>query len=140
MLVHDDSARVNWKLAGIESVNKGGDGLIRSANIRMATRRTNRPIARLYPLEVTAATEVITKPTAKETLETQTDDHPAPLRRPVREAARRRKERIEEWVTSLCAPWKMSWIVTDCNCLVVLNFMLLWFLVRMLTCTFSEIE
>ena len=95
-LVHDASARVNWKLAVIESVNEGADGLIRSANIRTATRRTNRPIARLYPLEVTAATEVITKPTAKETPETQTDDHPVPLRRPVREAARRGKERIEE--------------------------------------------
>ena len=51
VLVHDDSARVNWKLAVIESVNKGADGLIRSANIRMATGRTNRPIARLYPLK-----------------------------------------------------------------------------------------
>ena len=51
VFVHDDSARVNWKLAVIESVNKGADGLIRSANIRTATGRTNRPIARLYPLK-----------------------------------------------------------------------------------------
>ena len=66
---------------------------------------------------------MITKPTAKETPETQTDDHPAPLRRPVREAARRGKEWIEEWVTSLRAPRRMSRIVIDCNCLVVLHFM-----------------
>ena len=96
----------------------------------MATGRTNRPIARLYPLEVTAATEVITKPTAKETPETQTDNHPAPLRRPVREAARRGKERIEEWVTSLRAPpRRMSQIVIDCNCLVLfscITFYVLW--------------
>ena len=54
VLVHDDTARVNWRLVVIESVNKGEDGLIRSANIRTTTGRTNRPIARLYPLEVTA--------------------------------------------------------------------------------------
>jgi len=39
----------------IEGVNKGADGLIRSADIRTTTGRTNRPIARLYPLEVTAS-------------------------------------------------------------------------------------
>ena len=31
VLVHDDVPRVNWKLAVIEAVNKGADGLIRSA-------------------------------------------------------------------------------------------------------------
>ena len=58
VLVHDDSARVNWKLAIIESVNKGRDCLTRSANIRTATGRTNRPIACLYPLEVTASCSI----------------------------------------------------------------------------------
>ena len=52
VLVHDDTVRVNWKLAIIESGNKGKDGLIRSANIRTANGRTNCPIVRLYPLEV----------------------------------------------------------------------------------------
>ena len=61
VLVHDNTARVNWKLAVIESLNKGGDGMIRSANIRTATGWTNRPIARLYPLEVTAS-EMTIKP------------------------------------------------------------------------------
>jgi len=54
VLIHDDVPRVQWKLAVIEGVNKGADGLIRSANVRTSTGRTNRPIARLYPLEVTA--------------------------------------------------------------------------------------
>jgi len=54
VLIHDDTPRINWRMAVIESVNKGRDGVIRSANIRTTTGRTNRPIARLYPLEVTA--------------------------------------------------------------------------------------
>ena len=47
VLVHDDTTRVNWKLAVIKSVNKGADGMIRSANIRTAIGRTNRPIVSL---------------------------------------------------------------------------------------------
>ena len=35
-------------------MDKGYDGLIRTAYIRTSTGRTNRPITRLYPLEVTA--------------------------------------------------------------------------------------
>ena len=55
VLVHDDTPRIKWRLAVIEGVNKGADGLIRSADIRTTTGRTNRPIARLYPLEVTVS-------------------------------------------------------------------------------------
>ena len=47
-LIHDDMPRVCWKLAVVKKVNKGRDGLIRSAVI------TNRPITKLYPLEITA--------------------------------------------------------------------------------------
>ena len=43
------------KLAVVERLNKGAGGLTRSADIRTSTGRTNRPIARLHPLEVTAA-------------------------------------------------------------------------------------
>lgn len=103
VLVHDDSARVNWKLAIIESVNKGRDGLIRSANIHTATGRTNHPIARLYPLEVTA-TEETAKPPGVETSETQSENRPGALERPIREATRRGQERMKEWVTSLRGP------------------------------------
>ena len=103
MLVHDDSARVNWKLAIIESVNKGKDGLIHSANIRTATGRTNCPIAYLYPLEVTA-TEKTAKPPSVKTSETQSENCPAGSERPIREAARRGQERVKQWVISLCGP------------------------------------
>jgi len=33
VLIHDDTPRVNWRMAVIESVNKGRDGVIHSANI-----------------------------------------------------------------------------------------------------------
>jgi len=56
VLIHDDNARVNWRMAVIESVNKGADGMIRSANICTSTGRTNRPVAHLYPLEPTEDT------------------------------------------------------------------------------------
>ena len=39
----------------IEGVNKGADGLIRSAFIQTTTGKTNQLIAHLYPLEVTAS-------------------------------------------------------------------------------------
>ena len=75
VLVHENTVRVNWKLDMIESVNKGGDGMVPSANIRTATGRTNRPISCLYPLEVTAP-ETIAKPSATEAPQTNNDDKP----------------------------------------------------------------
>ena len=44
VLVHDDTPRVNWKYAVIESVIRGNDGLIRAANIHTSTGKTTRPI------------------------------------------------------------------------------------------------
>ena len=53
MLVHDNSPRVNWKLAVVESLVEGNDGFVRSATVRTAHGVTNRPVAKLYPLELT---------------------------------------------------------------------------------------
>lgn len=54
VLIHDNTPRIQRRLAVIEKVNKGADGLIHSANVRTSTGRTNRPITKLYPFEVTA--------------------------------------------------------------------------------------
>jgi len=35
-----------------DELNKGADGLVRSAQLRTSTGRTNHPIAKLHPLEV----------------------------------------------------------------------------------------
>ena len=55
VLVHDDIPRVKWRLAVVEDVIAGEDGLIRAANIRTSTGKSNRPVTKLYPLEVTAS-------------------------------------------------------------------------------------
>ena len=52
--IHDDAPRSQWKLGVIDGLNRGNDGYIRSVTVRTASDRTNRPIARLYPLEVSA--------------------------------------------------------------------------------------
>jgi len=50
--VHDDTPRIKWKMAIVELV-QGADGHVRAANIRYGEgKKTNRPIAKLYPLEV----------------------------------------------------------------------------------------
>ena len=99
VLVHDDSKRVNWKLAVIESVNKGKDNMIRSANIRTATGRTNRPISRLYPLEMSAAEATVKQPVASER-----SDSPIHPKRPIREAAEKGRIQMKEWITSIRGP------------------------------------
>ena len=52
VLVHNDSKRTCWKMAVVEKLNRGGDGLVRSADIRTSNGRTSRPINKLYPIEV----------------------------------------------------------------------------------------
>jgi len=117
VLVHDNTTRVNWKLAVIESLNKGGDGMIRSANIYIATGRTNRPIARLYHLEMTAP-EMTIKPSNTEVSEDQYINQPTiPTWRPVCEAARVGQEWMKEWISSLKASRRMSQTVTNFNCI-----------------------
>lgn len=39
-------------MAVVESLIKGSDGLVRSVNIRTKNGATNRPVSKLYPLEL----------------------------------------------------------------------------------------
>ena len=50
------------------------------------------------------ATEETGRPPSVETSDTQNEDSPALLERPVHEAAKGGKEQMKEWLTSLCAP------------------------------------
>ena len=52
VLVHDDGPRFTWKLAVVKDLIRGGDNLVQPAEIRTSTRHTNRPICKLYPLEL----------------------------------------------------------------------------------------
>ena len=55
VVVHDDCPRLQWKLAVIDDLVEGNDGLICSAHISTANHKTSRPITRLYPLEVVSS-------------------------------------------------------------------------------------
>ena len=107
MRVHDDTKRVNWRLAVIKAVHKGADGLIRSADIRTATGKMNRSIARLYPLEVSS----VDSPQHNDQSEYHTVD--VPSSRPVRQAAQSGQQKVKEWISSLCSPLE-DVMNTDC--------------------------
>ena len=50
IIVHDDKLRLNWRLAVVEDLIEGKDGLVRAVHIRMDKLKTTRPIVKLYPL------------------------------------------------------------------------------------------
>ena len=52
VVVHDDAPRLHWKLAIVEELIKGNDGLVRAVRIRTSNCTTTRTIVKLYPLEV----------------------------------------------------------------------------------------
>lgn len=58
MLIHDRSLRLTRKLAVVESLIRGGAGLVRAANIGTSTGCTNPPITKLCPLKVCTHVEV----------------------------------------------------------------------------------
>jgi transposase InsO family protein len=95
VLIHDDSPRIKWKLAVIEDLITGNDGLIRAANLRTSTGQTNRPIAKLYPLEVRA--DIMSK--------TEHKSEGVPPQRPEirskRTAANNALKKISEWTNML---------------------------------------
>ena len=56
--IHDDIPRTQWKLGVIEELMKGNDEFVRSVTVCTASGRANRPIARLYPIEVEYSSSV----------------------------------------------------------------------------------
>ena len=106
--IHDEGSRLGWRLAVIEELITGNDGLVRAANICTSTGRTNRPIVKLYPLEVVSAETLV--PTTQGTLHDDTPDDSqkkdpiVPQKRPSRLAAERAKGRITDWIKAIRAP------------------------------------
>ena len=41
----------------VEELSFGGDGLVRAVNIRTSSGKTNRPITKLYPLEINSPSQ-----------------------------------------------------------------------------------
>ena len=102
VLVHDDTPRASWKLAIFESLIKGGDGMVRAANIRTSNGCTNRPITKLYPQEVSTSRETKDRPSRGNNSSAQTvavNLHSRPQRASASEALKR----ISEWARNLRA-------------------------------------
>ena len=102
MIIHDDSPRLKWHLAVVQELQRGNDSLVRSATIRTANGFTNRPISKLYPLEVNAG---------KNAIEDDNDDQvstpeaePLSSSRPPRSAAVKARMRVSEWSKILRGP------------------------------------
>ena len=50
--IHDETKRIYWKLGIVENLITGRDGHVRAVNLRTSNGITNRPITKLYPLEL----------------------------------------------------------------------------------------
>jgi len=112
VLINDDTPCINWRLVVVEDTIAGEDGLVRAANIRTSTGRTNHPIIKLYPLEVTAKDPLYREHPSKLNLsdndnmtDDQTEQPDTTLKqRPTRKAALKGRQRVNEWTKSLSGP------------------------------------
>ncbi len=89
VLIHNYNPRIQWRMAVVESLITGADGLVHAVNIRTSNGRTNRLITKLYPLEVTATTD-------SQTDEVQTVDDIDTPQQPKRNAAQKASQRISD--------------------------------------------
>ncbi|XP_074657298.1 uncharacterized protein LOC141910505 [Tubulanus polymorphus] len=97
VLVHDDNhnSRLKWRLALVEELVPGNDGLVRTAKIKISNGRTNRPISKLYPLEVRAADP-------SNTCKPDSNVNSAPVtRHSTRKAAAEARNNISRWANVL---------------------------------------
>lgn len=100
VLIHNESPRINWKMAVVKSLVTGNDGLVRSAIVKTKNGVTNRPVTKLYPLELADKknTEVNEKPKTEATQNSKISE------RPRRHAAQQARRRVAEWMGGIRAP------------------------------------
>ena len=81
----------------IQRLIKGNDGYVSAAEIRTNTTRTNRPISKLYPLEIsTDENDTIAESEAES--KTDTNDGPPPMmQRSMRKSATKAKDKLSQW-------------------------------------------
>ncbi|XP_061171676.1 uncharacterized protein LOC133181152 [Saccostrea echinata] len=77
--IHEEKPRIMWKLAVVEELIQGRDGFVRAVTLRTKNGLTNRPILKLYPIEVN-----------ENELQIQSSD---------RVSKTKAKERISEWTS-----------------------------------------
>ena len=116
MQIHNEGPRLSWYLAVIEELIIGNDGLVRAAIIRTSTGHTNRPIVKLYPLEVTSAETTVISHSQRVDRNTEEEGSALTLeKRPLRTAAGRVKCQMSEWIQAIRAPQRMSEIPLTVN-------------------------
>ena len=106
VIIHDDVPRIMWKIAVVSDLVVGGDGVVRAAILRTANGTTNRPITKLYPLELNE-TESLTDLTTQEEhrmVTPATNPESSVDIRPQRQSARNASARMKEWARVLFAP------------------------------------
>ena len=104
VIVHDDKLRLNWRLAVVEDLIEGKDGLVRAAHIRMDKLKTTRPIVKLYPLEVTDAPTLEDITGDSKVSQFKSVDKPETVQRVQRKAAVIAYDKLAEWTRALRAP------------------------------------
>ena len=90
LVYNENKPRLQWKLAQVEQLLPGKDGLVRSMKIKTENGITSRPITK-HPLEITAMCD---SPTPKGGMDTMDTDLP---QRPSHDAALAAKFRIEDY-------------------------------------------
>ena len=104
-VLNDDVPRTNRNLAVVEKLVTGLDGITRAAEIRTTNGRTNRPITKLFPLEVNGndsspETQVVTPPDASSDMQPTVN---LSRDRPTRDATIAACKKLKEWATILRA-------------------------------------
>ena len=98
--MHEDKPRLNCRLAVIEELLIGNDGLVGVANIRTAYHVTSRPISKLYPLELSTTQNVQDEIVTEENNDIST----AVEERSKQRAADKARSRISQWTGDLSCP------------------------------------
>ena len=91
--------------------NRGADGLVRSVQLSTCTGRTNRLIAKPYPLEIMATQTPPLNSGNVGQQATCTSESTRPIHQA---AAVRGRKKTRLWTGTLCAPQRMSNIINCC--------------------------
>ena len=108
VVVHDDVPRTIWRMAVVEDLIVGGDGLVQAATIRTTSGMTTRPITKLYPIELSETDEMNLGVEKSHSVPSGPADSRSKTNRPRRAAARKATDQVKKWVSVLSAPRRMS--------------------------------
>jgi len=95
-----------WRLAVIEELIRGKDGLVRAAHIRMGTYKTTRSIVKLYPLEVSSEYHSDVTPDPQDAK--PNTDTTSPSVRKRRKAYSEALQKMSEWTSSPQRMYRMT--------------------------------